>query len=332
MSISVCNEDILLPSIDVVLKWMGLPSLATIYTNHYGKPDFVSHVTLNKIAVKPGKLRIDVRNKIADHVELHYPGILQDTQAFLQDRTGTIGLGALKWLGLVNGLPAEFKAEYPYTLSVIEPIIDLEIHLVGKTNPTSHLASMLTAAAVSHPALLLLELNSPNAQINSLLLILAAFDAEYSAGNWVTDAKTGALNGLIHFKRKRSDQDYNRALWEWLLKLIEAQKPSVNSWNKLDLLMQESHPGEQDLESMERILRRYRTGKNRSGLDALVGKICHACWDNSDDASDITAAFSILHRGTTLLDHLVSEGIDMVSVENSYIEYYAYHAEILTGA
>lgn len=331
MSITIHNEDILLPSIDLVIEWMGGPSLATIYTNSTKNSDFISHGTLNKVAAGSITIQKATQRKIDTHFAEHHPEFTKQVRAFFQGRTGTIGLGGMKWLGYITGLPTETKTEYPYTLSVIQALIELEMALTAAGKATLAAASKPPAIALAHPALTLLDLNAfPQVQINSLLLILSAFDAEYSIGSWLTEDKLGTLSGLLRFKRQAPIEDYNGALWQWLLQLIEAQNPSINSWNRLDQLLAEKWQCEQ--ESIERKLRRYRTNKNDKGFNALMDEICKTCWENSDDAGDIAATFNLLNQGTTLLDHLSSDGFDMVSIEDAYIEYYAFHAEKLTGA
>lgn len=336
MTVSVLKDDVLLPSLHKVIRWMGAPSPGALFDQHFAGGERPSRETLERIAQGKGTLQQRTQAKLDSFFGKQAPAVMENVHHLLTTGEGCIGFGSSTWMGWVSGLSDAVKAEYPYTLSLLEAIVQLETLIIGQQCGSMDLAAALKSTKALHPALLLYEQAShPASQVNTLLLILSALDAEYSAGHWLVDPHVGLLYGLIQFKRDGHYEDYNRALWERLLQIISDQQPLVSSWNQLDVLMANQATGEKDLESIERKLRRYRTGKNSREFRVLIAEICAACWTERDTAQEIADLFQLLHRGATLFDALSigrrDTDLSGAAAETAYTTYFAFHEKRLTG-
>lgn len=337
MPIYVLKEDVLLPSLHKVMRWIGAPSPGALFDKHFAGGESPSRETIERIAQGKGTLQRRSQAKLDSFFGKQTPVVMENVHHFLTTGEGCIGFGSSTWMGWVSGLPDPVKAEYPYTLSLLEAIVQLETLIIGQQRGSMDLTAALKSTMALHPALCLYEQAShPASQVNTMLLILSALDAEYSAGHWLIDPHVGLLHGLIQFKRDGHYEDYNRALWERLLQIISDQQPSVTSWNQLDALMANQEPGEKDLESIEKKLRRYRTGKNSREFSALIGEVCGVCWKEREAAQEIADLFQLLHRGATLFDSMSvgNKDIDLsgAAAETAYTTYFAFHEKRLTGA
>ena len=336
MAVTVLKNDVLLPSLHKVMRWMGAPSPGALFDKHFAGGERPSRETLERIAQGKGRLQRGTRAILDGFFEKQTPVVLENVHHFLTTGEGCVGFGSSTWIGWVSGLPDAVKAEYPYTLSLLEAIVQLETLIIGQQRGSPDLTAALESTMALHPALCLYEQAShPASQVNTMLLILSALDAEYSAGHWLIDPHVGLLHGLIQFKRDGHYEDYNRALWERLLQIISDQQPSVTSWNQLDALKANYEPGEKDLESIEKKLRRYRTGKNTREFGTLIDEVCGACWTERETAQEIAELFRLLHRGAALFDALSvgRKDIDLSALEAeiAYSAFFVFHEKRLAS-
>lgn len=335
MPVTVLKHDVLLPSLDLVSKWMGAPTVGALFDSHYPNNGLPSRATMERIAVGKGRLQARTKQKLDGFFRQNHQGLMEDLQKFWSSSEGTIGRGAYAWGSWMAGLPSEIKADYPYTASYIYSMIQVEIAVCEHREDARDTHSESASLLALHPGVSLLEAHTDTlVPIHTLLMVLAACDAEYSATNWMVDAPAGLLNGLLQFKVDGPDS-YNRALWESLLKSIGHRHPHITSWNRLDEFLAASGHFSWDEESIERKVRRYRTGKNKSGFRTLIGAVCRVCWGEGDDADAVAKVFQLRNYGATLFDCLASKnndaGLDAATAEGLYRHYYQFHAKEMTA-
>lgn len=291
-SVVVTKPCYYLPPIHPVFSWLGLPEPATLIRNYCDSEGVdtpeIAHNTINKVASYRSTASKRSMEKLAGWYESNFPEQAGQIKASpLLNNGGAIGSGAFSWLANIPHFALYWGESFPYTVNIIEQLIEQEKTAVSEALDQEVSAIERRQLIINNPKVALLfegfdfpcVIRDENDLVagsdsrsgailiaNTLFYFLAAGDAEYSSTKNHALSKIGLIGSILGDSYRKGC--FHLAYWKKLKQNAVYKKAIKDTWS--DLALKLNKTGADDDDTARRTLNRYKSGKVEISEDSLM--------------------------------------------------------------
>jgi len=346
-----------LPPIELFFRWLNLSKPATLIEHYCESEDIeppkLSHNTINKVATIRPKASLRSMGTFKEWLgDVFAEQIYETFNSSVITEPGHVGLGALSWLSNLPHFKQYWGEDTPYTLEVIEALIQTEkaaiTEIIGKVatpkERTQHIyqnphvkllfegVSLHTRSDFKDELIERLDSRSVALLVAiTFLYFIAAWDAEYSLSIEPDNADKGMLRSIL--PESYTKESLHTACWEKLRQYAVIQGKITGTWNEISSQLFDAS----DPDSARRTLNRYKRGEVEISDENLVELVSNIFGEGNERLCII---YLLRSKATWFLsrmfDELKKETKDLADADldrllAKYHDYFEHHLKALRG-